>query len=133
VHAEINITLVGEASEVGKADGTVDQELFTLPVKAKPGDLPTHFEVDIDGLTVGDVVRLSELKMPAGVSTDLDPETVLVVAHPPRVQALPEEEAAAAAEGEEAEGAEAGEGGEAAEGAGGETSGGEAAGESASS
>lgn len=122
VHAEVNVTLVGEAVAVGHAGGTVDQELFALPVKAKPGDLPPHFEIDVSGLDVGDVVRLAELKIPTGVTTDLDPETVLVVAHPPRVVALPEDEAAAVAEaaaeaGEGAEGAAAeapAEGGEAA-------------------
>lgn len=110
-HFELPVVLVGEAEEVARGDGSIDQELFSLPVKAKPGDLPPNLEVDISGLSIGDVVRLGDVSLPDGVTTELDPETALAVAHAPRVQ---EVEVGAAAE--EAAG-EAGEGGEAAGGA----------------
>ena len=115
VSADINVTLVGEATAVARGDGLVDQETFAIPVKAKPADLPSHFEIVIDDLEIGQMVRLSDLTMPDGVTTDLDPETVLVVAHPPRGKTIEEEEAEAAAEAAAAEAAEAeAEGGEAA-------------------
>jgi large subunit ribosomal protein L25 len=122
VHAEVTLTLVGEAAAVVQADGSVDQELFTLAVKAKPGDLPSHLEIEVAGLAVGDIVRLSELKLPEGVATDLDPETVLVVAHPPKGPSAEELEAGAEAAEAEAAGegagtAETGEGAAAADGA----------------
>jgi large subunit ribosomal protein L25 len=105
VQADINITLIGEAIAVSRADGTVDQEQFTIAVKAKPADLPSHFEIVIEDLEIGQMVRLSDLDMPAGVTTDLDPETVLVIAHPPRGKTA-EETAADAAEAAEAAAAE---------------------------
>jgi large subunit ribosomal protein L25 len=111
VSADITLALVGEAVEVARADGTVDQELFALPVKAKPGDLPSHIEIDIAGLSVGDVIRVSELDLPEGVTTELDPETVLVVAHLPKGPTAEELEAEAEAAAEsEAEGGAAGAG-----------------------
>ncbi len=97
VAADVTIGLVGEALEVGHADGVVDQQLFNLPIKAKPGHIPPHLEVDITDLTVGGAIRVSEITLPDGVETELDPETVVVQGVPPRVAAKVE-----GAEGEEA-------------------------------
>ena len=62
--------------------------------------------IDVSEMTIGDVIRVHDLTLPAGVTTPLDPETPLVTAEATR--ATIEEEAA---EGEEGEAAE-GEGGE---------------------
>ena len=53
ITAEIPINLVGEAIEVQHGDGVVDQQLFTLHVKAKPADIPPSVDIDISGLTIG--------------------------------------------------------------------------------
>ncbi|HLW45825.1 MAG TPA: 50S ribosomal protein L25 [Acidimicrobiales bacterium] len=108
IAADVPIVLIGEAIEVHHGDGHVDQQLFTLPVRAKPADIPTHVDVEISGLTIGAVIRVGDLPLQEGVSVDLDDEVPVVTGVPPRVQALEEE--AAAAEGEAA--AEAGEGAE---------------------
>ena len=86
VLAEVPVTLVGEAIEVAHGDGVVDQLLFTLPVHAKPAEIPNSLEVDISALTVGGTIRVAEVALPAGVTTDLDDDTVLVMGVPPRVQ-----------------------------------------------
>ena len=39
--ADVPITLVGEALEVQHGDGLVDQQMFTLPIRALPGAIPT--------------------------------------------------------------------------------------------
>jgi large subunit ribosomal protein L25 len=104
VGAEVPIHLVGEAVEVDRADGLVEQQLFSLMVHAKPGDIPHGIEVDISGLTIGESIRVGDLALPSGVSTDVDPEDAVVVAQASRVAA---EEAAEAAEAAE-EAAEAG-------------------------
>lgn len=95
IAADVSVTLVGEAIEVHHGDGIVDQQLFTLPVRAKPADIPTAIEVDIAGLTIGAVIRVGDLRLPEGVATDLDDEVPVVTGVPPRVQALAEEGAAA--------------------------------------
>jgi large subunit ribosomal protein L25 len=114
VQAEINLTLIGEAIKVARGDGVVDQDLFTIPVKAKPADLPSHLEVSIDDLEIGTFIRVADLTLPEGVTTDLDPETVLVAAHPPKGKTA-EEEAADAAEAAAGEAAAAASGGDAAD------------------
>jgi large subunit ribosomal protein L25 len=98
IGTDVPVTLVGEAIEVSHGDGIVDQQLFTLPVRAKPSDIPTAVEVDITELTIGGVIRVADLALPASVETDLDGEVPVVTGVPPRVQA-------AGAEGEAAEGA----------------------------
>ena len=90
------IVLVGEALEVHHGDGLVDQQMFTLAIKARPADIPTSLEVDISGLTIGAQLRISDLTMPAGVTTEIDPETAIAIGQPPRVVTLE-------AEGEEGE------------------------------
>jgi large subunit ribosomal protein L25 len=115
ISADVSINLIGEALEVQHGDGLVDQILFTLPINAKPADIPPAFELDVSALTIGSSLRVSDLALPPGVTTDVDPESMVVVGQPPRVQA------------EEGEGAEAAEG---AEGEATGTPGAEAAGES---
>ena len=109
VSAEVPIQLVGDADEVTKQDGLVEQQLFSLVVHATPGNIPAHLDVDVSGLTVGDVVRVSDVKLPSGVTTELDSEEPVVLATASTVAAemaaVEEAEAAAAAEVAAAEGA----------------------------
>jgi large subunit ribosomal protein L25 len=96
ITADVTVSLVGEAVEVHRGDGMVMQELNQLTVHARPGDLPPHIEVDITDMQIGDAIRVDDLDLPRGVTTDTDGETVIVIAQPPRTEALAEGEEAAA-------------------------------------
>jgi large subunit ribosomal protein L25 len=96
ISAEIPINLVGEPIEVQHGDGIVDQQLFTLNIKAKPADIPPSVDIDISELTIGAALHVSDIAIPAGVELETDPETTVVAGQPPRVQATAEEEAEAA-------------------------------------
>ena len=100
ISADVPITLVGEATEVHHGDGLVEQQMFTLSINALPGAIPTSLEADISALTIGGQVRVSDLALPTGVTTDVDPETAVAIGQPPRV-AVEEEPT----EGEAEEGA----------------------------
>lgn len=102
VTSEVPISLVGEAVEVHRGDGMVDQQLFNLAVRAVPGRIPNLLEVDINELTIGQMIRVSELALPEGVTTEVDPEAAVVVGQPPQVAVEPEgqEEGAEEAGGE---------------------------------
>ncbi len=103
ISAEVPILLVGEARSVEMEKGVVEQLLNTLTVHATPAQIPPHLEVDIAGLTVGGGVRVDELTLPRGVTTDVAPDELIVVAQLSRAALeIEEEEAAAAAEAEEA-------------------------------
>ena len=57
-----------EKSPAGKAaDVVVSHELNEVDISCLPKDLPEFIEVDLGALAVGDVVHLSELKLPNGV------------------------------------------------------------------
>jgi large subunit ribosomal protein L25 len=107
VSAEVPVTLTGEAVELHRAEGIVEQQLFSLTVRATPVHIPSSIEVDISALAVGDSIRVGDLPLPSGVTTDVSPDDVVVVGQPPTMVAAPE-----VAEGEAAEGGEAAAAGE---------------------
>jgi large subunit ribosomal protein L25 len=71
---DVPLNLIGEAPKLEAMKGMVDQLMYTLTVNAKPGTIPTQIDVDVSGLELGTQVRVHEVVMPAGVTTDVDPE-----------------------------------------------------------
>lgn len=107
VSVEVPVRLAGEAVAVDRADGLVEQQLFALVVNATPGNIPSVIEVDISGLAIGDAIRVGDLVLPEGVTTEVDPEEPIVLGQASRVAAEVEEsEGEAPAEGDEPGGGE---------------------------
>ena len=92
-----------EKSPAGKTSGVVVMhELTEVEVSCLPKDLPEAIEVDLSELAIGQVVHLSELKLPAGVELPAlklgkEHDVAVVVAKHGKVEA----EEAAAPEAEE--------------------------------
>lgn len=107
ISAEVPILLVGEARLVEQEKGLVEHLLTSLTVNATPGRIPPQLEVDISELTVGQGVRVADLDLPEGVTTDTPPDELVVLASLSR--AAIEDEVAAGEEG--AEGGTGAEGG----------------------
>jgi len=65
----VPLHFVGEdKSPAGKsAEVVVTHELTEVTVECLPKDLPEHIEIDLSNLSVGDIVHLSDIKLPAGV------------------------------------------------------------------
>ena len=65
----VPLHFVGEdKSPAGKsAEVVVTHELNEIVVECLPKALPEHIEVDLSNLSVGDIVHLSDIKLPAGV------------------------------------------------------------------
>ena len=103
ITVEVPIVLHGEAEEVLKEGGMVDQILTTLTVAAKPADIPNELTIDISSLAVGDAIRVGDIALPTGVTTEVDPEDPVVTASIVQVD-VPEPEVAEGEEGEEGEG-----------------------------
>ncbi len=58
-----------EISPAGKAaEVVVTHELNEVVIECLPRDLPEFLEVDLSELTVGSILHMSDLKLPAGVS-----------------------------------------------------------------
>lgn len=80
VDVEVSISLEGEAEYVYREGGVVDQVLQALHITAKPADIPSGLTVDISGLRIGDALRVSDIALPEGVTTHVDPEDPVVTA-----------------------------------------------------
>ena len=113
---DVPINLTGEPTAVLNAEGVVEHLLHALSITAKPADIPNELAIDISGLELGESIRVSDITLPAGVTTNIDLDEVVVGTS---VSSAVEEPEAEAEEGEGEEGAEGaaeGEAGAAAEG-----------------
>lgn len=103
VDVEIPVNLIGTPVGVKTGGGILQQVTYELPVKVIPSMIPESFDVDVEGLEVGDSVHVSELALPEGVEEiGLDPDHTICTVVLPRAAAADDEEG----EGEEAEGVE---------------------------
>jgi len=91
VTVEVPIRVTGEIA----ADGMLDQQLVQISVEAEATSIPQGIDVDVDGMEIGAAVHAGDLKLPRGVTLQVDPETLVlhVIAQP-----TAEEPAAEAAE-----------------------------------
>jgi large subunit ribosomal protein L25 len=100
VGAEVPLHLLGEAEGV-KDGGLLEQLMFQLTVEALPQHIPVALEFDVSHLGIGDQLRVEDLRLPEGVTVQLEADTVIAQVAAPRVAT------AAGEEGEEGEGGEA--------------------------
>jgi large subunit ribosomal protein L25 len=107
ISADVPLVLVGEAKAVENERGVVEHLLQSLTINATPGTIPNSVEIDISALVIGDTIRVSDLPLPPGVTTDVDPEEAVVVAAASSVSAEAEELEAEDAEAAEGAGEEA--------------------------
>jgi large subunit ribosomal protein L25 len=122
IEVEIPVQLTGNPVGV-KEGGILEQLRRTLNVRCLVSNIPSHFDVDVSGLDIGDNIHADELTLPEGVEFPHAANfTIAAVVPPtkeeevkPAVAVVGEEGAEVPAEGAAAEG-EAAEG-EAAEGA----------------
>ena len=110
VTVDVPLNFTGEAER----GNLVNVDLNFLSVLAPATNIPTEFEVSIEGLTAGDQVLVSDVKLPEGVEAAVDGETlVLNVIVAPVVELESTEDEAAEGEAADAgaadEDAEAGE------------------------
>ncbi len=115
ITVDVPIELVGEAEKVAQGGGQVVADLGTITVNATPATIPQLIEVDISELTLGHVIRISDLTLPNGVTTDMDPETPVATGLAPRTASAEgvEDGAAEGAEGASSDSGTAAGGGDA--------------------
>lgn len=103
IRVEVPVHVIGEAPAVKQGDGELLVAQHTLEVECLPGDIPEAIEVDVSSLDeIDSSIRVSDLRVPAGVVI-MAPEDEVVVKIAPPMAELPEEEAEEAL-AEEAEG-----------------------------
>ena len=95
VTVDVPIHVVGEVVP----GGLLNQENTTISVEAEATNLPTGFEVNIDGLAIGTQVTAGDVSLPSGSALITDPgTTVLIIAEAPTEAELEAEAAEAAGE-----------------------------------
>src|SRR5438067_2058800 len=103
IQSSVTVELVGES--VGtKAGGVLSQVAREVRVEALPLEVPERLELDVSAMEIGDSLRLSDLRVPEGLTLLDDPETVLAtVTVPTKVEEPEPEEVEEGEEGVEGE------------------------------
>jgi large subunit ribosomal protein L25 len=112
ISVEVPVHVVNE-DEVVNDGGVLNQILYTVSLAVKPLDVPNAFDLDVTGMSIGDVKRVEDLtdQLPAGAEFELEPERTVVTINAPiseeELEALEEDAGVEAEEpelvGEEAE------------------------------
>lgn len=91
----VPLEFIGEAPAT-KAGAMVTKALQELEITCRPGDLPSHIDVDISVLVDGDSqIKVSDLTIPKGVTVEADPEWVVATVSAAREEEPETAEAAA--------------------------------------
>ena len=95
---DIPVHLTGTAKAVLSEGGLVDATVNTIQIRATAANIPNEILIDVTAMGMQDVIRLSDVVLPNGVSAVGDPDLVVVtVLETKTEEAAPV--AAAAAEG----------------------------------
>jgi large subunit ribosomal protein L25 len=76
----VPVRLIGEPKAVLAEGGLVDPSEDTIDIATTPANMPSEIQVDISGMHVGDVIRLSQIVLPAGCRALGDPDLAIVTA-----------------------------------------------------
>ncbi|MGA7318284.1 MAG: 50S ribosomal protein L25, partial [Silvibacterium sp.] len=97
MRVEVPIQLVGAAIGVKTQGGILDQVLREVEIECLPGDIPSHIDLDVTQMSIGDVLRVSDLPHSEKLKflTDGDATVAHVVAI--KEEVAPVEEVVAAA------------------------------------
>jgi len=93
---DVPIVIVGKAKGVEKG-GVLEQNLRELTISCLPKLVPSHIEIDVANLDIGDSIHVADISVAEGIKIENDPQVPVVTL------VAPEEEAKAEAEEEEVE------------------------------
>ena len=113
VNVPIHFLNEEECQGVKMEGGMIQHQATDIEVSCLPGDIPEYIEVDMLEVVVGQIIHLSEVTLPAGVtsvalSLGEDHDLAIASVNAPKGISEEEEEAAAAAAAEEGDAEEDG-------------------------
>lgn len=105
LQVSVRVKLMGVPTGVKTEGGILDQVLREVEIECLPADIPNHIDVDVTGLALHGVLRVSDLPHNDNIKylSNEDATVAHVVAIREEVAATPEGEAAAVAEAGAAE------------------------------
>jgi large subunit ribosomal protein L25 len=89
VHVPVHVDLQGVPVGVKMEGGLLEFTTREILVSCLPQDIPQSLPVDVTELHVGQVLRVSDVKLPDGVKALTDPAHVVCAVHTPKAEAAP--------------------------------------------
>jgi large subunit ribosomal protein L25 len=85
----VPIHFVGEAAAVGVKEqgGVIEHAITDVEISCLPANLPEYLELDVSAMQLNDILHLSDIKYPDGVSSvqlTHGHDQPVVAVHPPR-------------------------------------------------
>jgi len=78
IKIDVNVHFTNEEASPGlKRGATLGVTLHSVTVSCHADSIPEEIVVDLTGLEIGDAVRVSDLKLPAGVTAAIDGDLVV--------------------------------------------------------
>ena len=105
VHVPVHVVLVGTAVGVKIEGGLLENPIREIMVACLPKNIPQSVSIDVSELHVNQVLRVSDIVLPEGVTVLTGKNTVVCSVHAPKEEAAPVQAAAEAAPAEGAAGA----------------------------
>ena len=99
----VPVHLIGEAKAVIAEGALVDKTIDHIDVRCTPTDMPNSFDIDVTDMQPHDVIRLSDVAMPKGVTPLGEPDMPIVTTLTTSAAEAAEPVVAAAEEGAEGE------------------------------
>ncbi|MBK8975093.1 MAG: 50S ribosomal protein L25 [Planctomycetes bacterium] len=76
IHLMVELTFIGVPKGTSKG-GTLVKDATQLRVASLPAAIPHEIEVKVGNLDVGEELRARDIELPAGVTLDLPPQTLI--------------------------------------------------------
>ena len=80
IDVDVPVVLEGEARNVTMYDGMVDQSMYEMAILVKPTAVPQEIIVDITDLELGATVKVSDVVLPEGAESAMDPDETVAIA-----------------------------------------------------
>lgn len=91
IEVKVPLEFIGTSSAVKELGGVLVKVLYEVHIEALPKDLPHNIEVDVSSLSsFGDQITAKEIKVPAGVTLQENPEEVIVLVNEPKEEEVEE-------------------------------------------
>jgi len=74
----VPVHLTGTAKAVLAEGGLVDAAVDRIEVRASADNIPNEILIDVTSMTMNDVIRMGDIKLPKGVTAVLDEDIVIV-------------------------------------------------------
>lgn len=96
ITTEVPLEFIGEAPAVKEQGGFIIKDRDSIEIECLPGDLVNHIDIDVSGLkNIGDSLRISDIKLPAGIEAMGDANETIVSVIEPRKEEVVEQPAEA--------------------------------------